>query len=107
MKGKGISKARNKSRKQRAHLPVWQRSLFPVESSVSALQDLEEDYAALLENARILHDQMEHLQDVAGTEALDRERLMAELALLEEGKMSSVLGIKPMGGVKAEVSKPS
>lgn len=97
MKSKGKGKEATKAPQQRAQTPIWQPSLVKIASPAVSLQELEDGYVALLENAGLLLDEMKLLRDLNAPHCEDQ---MSDLAAMAKGQVSSVLRIKPLQSVK-------
>ena len=100
--GKGKSKTGKGGRRrtQAGGAAAWQPTLTPITSPKSALRELEEGYKAMLENAKLLHNEAKLLHDLKGMRALDREGHILDLAALAQGKVTSVIRPKQLGSVK-------
>ncbi len=86
-----------RSREQSAQALTWRPSLFPVASPKASLQELEDGYVTLLENAKLC---LSETDAVRSWKALDCEDQISNLAALANGQVSSVVRVKLPEGVK-------
>ena len=82
---------------QSAQAPIWRPSLFPITSSAASLQELEEGYVALLENAELCLNETKLLKDLKAAEC---DIQISDLEALAKGQVNSVVRHKPLKGIK-------
>ena len=76
---------------------TWRPSLFPIVSAEAACQELEKGYVALLENAKLCLSEMNTLRSLHMTDCEDQ---ISDLEALTHGRVSSVVMVKPLEGVR-------
>lgn len=86
------------SREQSAQTVTWRPNLFRIVSPDASYQELEEGYVALLENAKLCLSETNALRSL---KSIDCEDQISDLAALVHGRVSSVVMVKPLEGVKA------
>ena len=100
----GQAKSDGKSKKTEGQgerdASAWQPTVSPIPDPAAALRDLEEGYASLLTNVRLLQRETKLLHDIGGMRALRREGHLLDLAALSQGKVSRVVREKPLESVK-------
>lgn len=94
MKGKTSKKA------ARPGVGAWRPSLSPISSPKSSSRELEEGYIALLENTRALQKETELLQNLKEMGPLIGDEHIVDLTALAQGRISSVLKVKPLDSAK-------
>lgn len=82
---------------QRAQALTWRPSLFPITSPAASLQELEDGYVALLENAKLCLGETNALRSL---KAADCEDQISDLEALANGYVSSVMRVKPQESVR-------
>ena len=85
------------SREQSDQTVTWRPSLFPIVSPQASYRELEEGYIALLKNAKLCLSETNVLRSLKSTDCEDQ---ISDLALLARGRVSSVVMVKPLEGVK-------
>ena len=83
-------------REQSAQTLTWRPSLHQITSPAASLQELEEGYVALLENAKLCLNEAKALRSF---KAPDCEDQISDLAALANGQVSSVVKVKLLEGV--------
>ena len=98
----GIKSKKNRGeatdfRQQSAQAPTWRPTVFPITSKAASLQELEDGYVALLENAKVCLKETKVLRDL---KAPNCESSISDLEALVKGRVSSVVRLEPPEGVK-------